>query len=33
VLTGGQRRKKQAIVALGRKILVRCWALLHDRQP
>src|SRR6202011_3727499 len=30
---GGQRRKKQAIVAWARKILVRCWAMLRDRQP
>jgi transposase len=30
---GGQRRKKQAIVAVARKILVRCWAMLRDRQP
>jgi transposase len=30
---GGQRRKKQAIVALARKILVRCWAMLRDGQP
>jgi transposase len=30
---GGQRRKKQAIVALGRKILVRSWAMLRDRRP
>jgi transposase len=30
---GGQRRKQQAIVALARKILVRCWALLRDRKP
>jgi transposase len=30
---GGRRRKKQAIVALARKILVRCWAMLRDRQP
>ena len=30
---GGQRRKKQAIVALARKILVRCWAMLRDRKP
>jgi transposase len=30
-LTGcGQRRKKQAIVALARKILVRAWAMLRD---
>jgi transposase len=27
---GGQRRKKQAIVALARKILVRCWVMLRD---
>src|SRR6185436_10441910 len=33
-LTGsGQRRKKQAIVALARKILVRSWAMLRDGQP
>ena len=30
---GGQRRKKQAIVAVARKILVRSWAMLRDRQP
>jgi transposase len=30
---GGQRRKKQAIVALARKILVRCWAMLRDQKP
>jgi transposase len=30
---GGQRRKKQAIVAVARKLLVRCWAMLRDRQP
>ena len=29
---GGQRRKKQAIVALARKILVRCWAMVRDRK-
>jgi transposase len=29
---GGLRRKKQAIVALARKILVRCWAMLRDRK-
>jgi transposase len=27
---GGQRRKKQAIVAVARKVLVRCWAMLRD---
>jgi len=26
-------RKKQAIVALARKLLVRCWAMLRDGQP
>jgi transposase len=30
---GGQRRRKQAIVALARKILVRCWAMLRDKKP
>jgi transposase len=30
---GGQRRKKQAIVAPARKILVRCWAMLRDKKP
>jgi transposase len=30
---GGQRRKKQAIVAVARKVLVRCWAMLRDRKP
>jgi hypothetical protein len=30
---GGQRRKKQAIVALARKILVRSWAMLRDKKP
>jgi len=29
---GGERRKKQAIVALARKILVRCWAMLRDKK-
>jgi transposase len=28
---GGKTHKKQAIVALARKILVRCWAMLRDR--
>jgi hypothetical protein len=27
---GGKVRRKQAIVALARKILVRCWAMLRD---
>jgi transposase len=30
---GGKVRKKQAIVALARKILVRCWAMLRDGKP
>ena len=30
---GGKTHRKQAIVALARKILVRCWAMLRDRQP
>jgi transposase len=30
----GQRtRRKQAVVALARKLLVRCWAMLRDGQP
>jgi hypothetical protein len=27
---GGKTRKKQAIVAVARKLLVRCWAMLRD---
>jgi len=30
---GGTARKKQAIVALARKLLVRCWAMLRDGAP
>ena len=30
---GGKARKKQAIVALARKLLVRCWAMLRDGTP
>jgi len=29
-LSRGQARKKQAVVALARKVLVRCWAMLRD---
>ena len=29
-LSRGKARKKQAIVALARKVLVRCWAMLRD---
>ncbi len=33
-LHGGQKsRKKIAIVAVGRKLLVRCWAMLRDQTP
>jgi transposase len=30
-LSRGKARKKQAIVALARKLVVRCWAMLRDR--
>jgi transposase len=30
---GGQARRKPAVVALARKILVRCWAMLRDGVP
>src|SRR5262245_48699494 len=30
---GGQSRKKPAVVALARKLLVRCWAMLRTGQP
>jgi transposase len=32
-LCRGKARKKQAIVALARKLLVRCWAMLRDQTP
>jgi hypothetical protein len=32
-LSRGRARKKQAIVALARKLLVRCWAIRRDRTP
>jgi len=32
-LSRGKARKKQAIVALARKLLVRCWAMLRDGAP
>ena len=32
-LCHGKARKKQAIVALARKLLVRCWAMLRDKKP
>jgi len=31
-LSQGKARKKQAIVAVARKLLVRCWAMLRDQQ-
>jgi transposase len=31
-LAQGKARKKQAIVAVARKLLVRCWAMLRDKQ-
>jgi transposase len=30
---GGKSRRKQAVVALARKWLVRCWAMLRDGEP
>jgi transposase len=32
-LARGKARRKQAAVALARKVLVRCWAMLRDNQP
>jgi transposase len=32
-LSRGKARRKQAVVALARKILVRCWAMLRDNAP
>ena len=32
-LSRGKARKKQAIIALARKLLVRCWAMLRDGVP
>jgi transposase len=32
-LSRGKARKKQALVALARKLLVRCWAMLRDGTP
>jgi transposase len=32
-LSHGKARKKQAIVALARKLVVRCWAMLRDKRP
>jgi len=33
ILRGSQSRKKIAITAVARKLLVRCWAMLRDGQP
>jgi transposase len=30
---GGKTKRKQAIVALARKLLVRAWAMLRDQKP
>jgi hypothetical protein len=30
---GGKTHKKQAIVVVARKLVVRCWAMLRDQQP
>ena len=32
-LSRGKARRKQAVVALARKVLVRCWAMLRDGLP
>jgi transposase len=32
-LSRGKARRKRAVVALARKVLVRCWAMLRDHQP
>ena len=32
-LSRGKARRKQAVVALARKVLVRCWAMLRDGAP
>jgi len=32
-LSRGKARKKQAIIAVARKLLVRCWAMLRDGVP
>lgn len=32
-LSRGKARRKQAVVALARKVLVRCWAMLRDGKP
>ena len=33
LLRGSPSRKKIAITAVARKLLVRCWAMLRDEQP
>jgi transposase len=32
-LSRGKARRKQAVVALARRVLVRCWAMLRDGKP
>jgi transposase len=33
VRRGSERRKKTAIVAVARRLLIRCWAILRDQMP
>lgn len=33
VRRGSEKRKKQAIVAVARRLLIRCWAMLRDEAP
>ena len=33
ILRGSESRKKIAITAVARKLLVRCWAMLRDGRP
>jgi transposase len=33
ICQGQKSRRKKAIVAIGRKLLVRCWAMLRDNRP
>ena len=33
ICQGQRNRRKKAIVAIARKLLVRCWAMLRDNQP
>ena len=33
VRRGSEKRKKTAIVAVARRLLIRCWAMLRDETP